>query len=90
MGAGHGCHDQSAVRSAELGYNTYKPGRPATYSTLFWWALGLLRLVLDAVVSSGKQHTAGHAMAVMARLLEELGDGAPALIRGTCGDGNKN
>jgi hypothetical protein len=36
--------------------------------------VGNLRLVLDAVLSSGKQHTSGHAKAAVARLLDELGD----------------
>jgi hypothetical protein len=46
--------------------------------------------VLDAVLSSGKQHTSGHAKAAMARLLDELGDKAPALVRGDCGYGNED
>jgi hypothetical protein len=46
--------------------------------------------VLDAVLSSGKQHTSGHAKAAMARLLDELGDMAPALVRGDCGYGNED
>jgi hypothetical protein len=54
----------------------------------FW--VGNLRLVLDAVLSSGKQHTSGHAKAAMARLLDELGDKAPALVRGDCGYGNED
>jgi hypothetical protein len=40
----------------------------------FW--VGNLRLVLDAVLSSGKQHTSGHAKAAMARLLDEVQDNA--------------
>ncbi len=54
----------------------------------FW--VGNLRLVLDAVLSSGKQHSSGHAKAAMARLLDELGDKAPALVRGDCGYGNED
>ena len=49
-----------------------------------------LGLVLEAVLSSGKQHTSGHAKAAKARLLDELGDKALALVRGACGQGNEN
>jgi hypothetical protein len=54
----------------------------------FW--VGNLRLVLDAVLSSGKQHTSGHGKAAMARLLDEAGERAPALVRGDCGYGNED
>ena len=37
--------------------------------------------------SSGKQHTSGHAKAAMGRLLDDLDDKAPALVRGDCGNG---
>ena len=73
---------------AEIGYNPHKPGRPSHLLHTFW--VGNLRLVLDAVLSSGKQHSAGHAKAAMARLLDELGDKAPALVRGDCGYGNED
>jgi len=70
---------------AQIGYNPHKPGRPRHVLHTFW--VGNLRLVLDAVLSSGKQHTSGHAKAAMGRLLDELGDKAPALVRGDCGYG---
>ena len=73
---------------AEIGYNPHKPGRPSHVLHTFW--VGNLRLVLDAVLSSGKQHTSGHAKAAMGRLLDELGDKAPALVRGDCGYGNED
>ncbi|MCA3243629.1 MAG: IS1380 family transposase [Rubrivivax sp.] len=73
---------------AEIGYNPHKPGRPSHVLHTFW--VGNLRLVLDAVLSSGKQHSSGHAKAAMARLLDELGDRAPALVRGDCGYGNED
>jgi hypothetical protein len=73
---------------AEIGYNPHKPGRPSHVLHTFW--VGNLRLVLDAVLSSGKQHTSGHAKVAMARLLDELGDRAPALVRGDCGYGNED
>jgi hypothetical protein len=73
---------------AEIGYNPHKPGRPSHVLHTFW--VGNLRLVLDAVLSSGKQHTSGHAKAAMARLLDELGDKAPTLVRGDCGYGNED
>lgn len=44
---------------AEVGYNPHKPGRPSHVLHTFW--VGNLRLVLDAVLTSGKQHTSRHA-----------------------------
>lgn len=73
---------------AEVGYNPHKPGRPSHVLHTFW--IGNLRLVLDAVLSAGKQHTSGHAKAPLKRLLEELGDRVPALVRGDCGYGNED
>ena len=73
---------------AEVGYNPHKPGRPSHVLHTFW--VGNLRLVLDAVLTSGKQHSSGHAKAAMGRLLDELGDKAPALVRGDCGYGNED
>ncbi|HET9641845.1 MAG TPA: transposase, partial [Burkholderiaceae bacterium] len=52
--------------------------------------IGNLRLVLDAVLTSGKQHTSGHAKAPLKRLLDELGEHKPALVRGDCGYGNQD
>ena len=73
---------------AELGYNPHKRGRPSHVLHTFW--IGNLRLVLDAVMTSGKQHTSGHAKAPLVRLLDELGEQAPALVRGDCGYGNED
>ncbi len=73
---------------AEVGCNPHKPGRPSRVLHIFW--VGNLRLVLDAVLDSGKQHTSGQAKAAMAWLLDELGDKAPALVRGDCGYGNED
>nr|WP_283957569.1 transposase [Ramlibacter sp. 2FC] len=73
---------------AELGYNPHKLGRPSHVLHSFW--IGNLRLVLDAVLASGKQHSSGHAKAALGRLLDELGDKAPALVRGDCGYGNED
>jgi hypothetical protein len=73
---------------AEVGYNPHKPGRPSHVLHTFW--IGNLRLVLDAVLTSGKQHTSGHAKAPLGRLLDELGDRAPALVRCDCGYGNQD
>jgi len=73
---------------AEVGYNPHKPGRSSHVLHTFW--IGNLRLVLDAVLTSGKQHTSGHAKAPLKRLLDELGDRKPALLRGDCGYGNED
>src|SRR6516225_7120785 len=72
---------------AELGYNPHKPGRPSHVLHTYW--VGNLRLVLDVQVNPGKQHTSVHAKAGLARLLDELGDRRPALVRGDCGYGNE-
>jgi hypothetical protein len=72
---------------AEIGYNPSKPMRPSHVLHTFW--VGNLRLVLDVQVSSGKQHTSVHAKAALARLLDELADRRPALVRGDSGYGNE-
>ena len=41
-------------------------------------------------VSSGKQHTSGHAKAALGRLPDELHDRRPALVRGDSGYGNES
>jgi hypothetical protein len=75
------------TEGAELGYNPHKPGRPSHVLHTYW--VGNLRLVLDVQVSSGKQHSSAHAKAGLARLLDELGDKRPALVRGDSGYGNE-
>jgi len=73
---------------AQIGYNPAKPMRPSHVLHTFW--VGNLRLVLDAQVSPGKQHTSGHARAALGRLLDELGEERrPALVRGDSGYGNE-
>lgn len=72
---------------AELGYNPHKPGRASHVLHTYW--VGNLRLVLDVQVNPGKQHTSIHAKAGLARLLDELADQRPALVRGDCGYGNE-
>jgi len=73
---------------AEIGYNPHKPGRPSHVLHTFW--VGNLRLVLDAQLSPGKEHSSGHAKAALGRLLDELGERGPALVRGDCGYGNED
>ena len=74
-------------QGAEIGYNPAKPMRPS--HVLHTFLVSNLRLVLDVQVSSGKQHTSGHAKAALGRLLDELGDKRPALVRGDSGYGNE-
>ena len=74
-------------QGAEVGYNPHKPGRPSHVLHTFW--VGNLRLVLDAQLSPGKQHSSGHSNAALGRLLDELGERGPALVRGDCGYGNE-
>jgi hypothetical protein len=75
-------------QGAEVGYNPHKPGRPSHALHTFW--MGNLRLVLDVLVVSGKRHTAGHGRAGLGRLLDELREQAPALVRGDCGYGSED
>jgi hypothetical protein len=72
---------------AQAGYNPAKPGRPSHVLHTFW--VGNLRLVLDVQINSGKQHTSGHAKTALGRLLDELSDKRPALVRGDSGYGNE-
>jgi len=72
---------------AEIGYNPSKPMRPS--HVLHTFLVANLRLVLDVQVSSGKQHTSGHAKAALGTLLDELGPQRPALVRGDSGYGNE-
>ena len=74
-------------QGAEVGYNPAKPMRPS--HVLHTFLVGNLRLVLDVQVSTGKQHTRAHAKAALGRLLDELGDKRPALVRGDSGYGNE-
>jgi hypothetical protein len=73
---------------AQRGYNPHKPGRPS--HVLHSFVVGNLRLVLDAVLAPGKQHTSRHGLAALERLLDELGERSPALVRGDCGYGNED
>jgi len=75
-------------QGAERGYNPHKPGRPSQALHTYW--IGNLRLVLDAELHAGKQHTSRHGLAGLERVLDELGDRAPALVRGDCGFGNED
>jgi hypothetical protein len=77
---------------AQIGYNPSKPMRPS--HVLHTFVVSNLRLVLEVQVSTGKQHTSGHAKAALGRLLDELGQGPggdrrPALVRGDSGYGNE-
>lgn len=72
---------------AELGYNPHKPGRASHVLHTYW--VGNLRLMLDVQVNSGKQHASIHAKAGLGRLLDELVERRPALVRGDCGYGKR-
>jgi hypothetical protein len=54
---------------AQIGYNPSKPMRPS--HVLHTFLVSNLRLVLDVQLSSGKQHTSGHAKAALGRLLDD-------------------
>jgi hypothetical protein len=69
---------------AEVSYNPHKPGRPS--HALHTYFVSHLRMVLDVVVSPGKQHTAAHARPGLSDVLDSLNkEQLPALVRGDCG-----
>jgi len=73
---------------AEVSYNPHKPGRPShAFHTYF---VSHLRMVLDVVVSPGKQHAAAYARPGLSDVLDSLSkEQLPALVRGDCGFGNE-
>jgi hypothetical protein len=75
-------------QGAERGYNPHKPGRPSHVLHTYW--IGNLRLVLDAELHPGKQHTSRHGLSGLERVLDELGEQQPSLVRGDCGYGNED
>jgi hypothetical protein len=73
---------------AEVSYNPHKPGRPSHALHTYW--VGNLRLVLDVVVSPGKEHSAAKARPGLMGVLDGLdASQQPALVRGDCGFGNE-
>lgn len=74
-------------QGAEVGYNPHKPGRPSHALHTYW--VGNLRLVLDVVVSSGKQSNSPYTQPGLTALLDSLKpEQYPAMVRGDCGFGN--
>jgi hypothetical protein len=74
--------------SAEVSYNPHKPGRPS--HALHTYFVSNLRMVLDVVVSPGKQHSAAHARPGLNDILDSLKqEQLPALVRSDCGFGNE-
>lgn len=74
---------------AEVSYNPHKPGRPSHTIHTYW--IAHLRLVLDAVVQSGKSHSAGHTLPGLIKLILDLPqEQRPYLVRGDCLFGNEN
>jgi hypothetical protein len=73
---------------AQVSYNPHKPGRPSHALHTYW--MGNLRLVLDVVVSPGKEHSAAKARPGLTAVLDRLTpEQRPALVRGDCGFGNE-
>lgn len=64
---------------AQIGYNPRKPGRPSHHALHTYW-VGNLRLVLDMELRSGKEHSSGHGKVGLAKLLDDLGERAPAMV----------
>ena len=74
-------------QGAEVGYNPHKPGCPSHALHTYW--VGNLRLVLDVVVSSGKQSHSPYTQPGLIALLDSLKPAQyPAMVRGDCGFGN--
>ncbi len=75
-------------QGAEIGYNPHKPGRPSHALHTYW--VGNLRLVLDVVVSPGKQANSSSSLPGLTAVLDGLQPSQrPALVRGDCGFGNE-
>jgi hypothetical protein len=73
---------------ADISFNPHKPGRPSHALHTYW--VGNLRLVLDVVLSAGKDHSANKAAPGLSALLDKLTpEQRPALVRGDCGFGNE-
>jgi Transposase DDE domain group 1 len=73
---------------AEIGYNPHKPGRPS--HALHTYLVGNLRLVLDAVVTSGNESSSASSRPGLIEVLEALTPKQqPTLVRGDCGFGNE-
>jgi hypothetical protein len=73
---------------ADVSYNPHKPGRPS--HALHTYFVSPLRMVLDVVVSPGKEHSAAHARPGLSDILDSLSqEQLPALVRGDCGFGNE-
>ena len=73
---------------AQVSYNPHKPGRPSHALHTYW--VGNLRLVLDVVVSPGKEHSAASSRPGLQAVLDKLEPAQrPALVRGDCGFGNE-
>ena len=73
---------------AQVSYNPHKPGRPSHALHTYW--VGNLRLVLDVVVSPGKEHSAAKARPGLMAVLDKLSpEQRPGLVRGDCGFGNE-
>ena len=76
-------------QGAEVGFNPHKRGRPSHVLHTYW--AGNLRLVLDAELRSGKEHTSRHGLPALERVLDELGpERQPRITRGDCGYGNED
>ena len=66
---------------AEVSYNPRKPGRPSHVIHTYW--IGNLRLVLDAQLLAGKQHSPSHGRSGLMALIDSLPiDERPKLVRG--------
>jgi hypothetical protein len=75
-------------QGAEIGYNPHKPGRPS--HALHTYCVGNLRLVLDVVVSPGKQANSSSSLPGLTAVLNGLEPNQrPALVPGDCGFGNE-
>ena len=91
VGAGHGRHDQAAVRPPGRCRDWLQPAQAGPPQPRAAHLLGRQPApgAGRAVLSSGKQHTSGHAKAAMARLLDELGERPRRSCAGTAATATK-
>lgn len=72
-----------------VGYNPQKPGRPS--HALHAFVVAQTRLILDVAVRPGHEHSSGHTLPELKRVMLELPRELwPALLRGDCGFGTED
>lgn len=72
-----------------VGHNPHKPGRPS--HAIHSFLVGRLRLLLDAAMHPGDQHTSATTLGDLRTLLDDLPQSQqPSLVRADCGFGTED